>query len=291
MRNSITQRINAFNQSQADNLITTSNNITNNNHYQHQQHQQQSSNSIIDDDKLQQTHNFTNLEKKSFKGNDVKANVPIIITTNDCAEQEIISMNDETDSEKVVVKEILKKIDMKNGNGNERVEPVKPEIINVNENENDEENLIDGTGIDDYYLDSNEVEQFSTIKRSPHSKTNSLQSPDEITTATAAIKTTLNLNSNTKRDYESKKIGGKKNIEIEENNEEEDNNEDDDAGLEVVRTKVSVTVQQSQSQIHPSLTGKNNGYFDAVLERSDCKCRIFHSFNKLLSLLIKYMID
>lgn len=86
---------------------------------------------------------------------------------------------------------------------------------------------------------AHESEQFSTIKRSPHSKTNSLQSqsPDETTSS----------------------------------------NETDTAVYkeeEEVRTKVSVTVQQSQST-------KTSGL--STLERNACKLKVLEMlrFSKL----------
>lgn len=74
---------------------------------------------------------------------------------------------------------------------------------------------------------AHESEQFSTIKRSPHSKTNSVQSqsPDETTTSSNETDTAV---------YKE----------------------------EEVRTKVSVTVQQSQSV-------KTSGL--STLERNACK--------------------
>ncbi|XP_005180490.2 drebrin-like protein [Musca domestica] len=98
------------------------------------------------------------------------------------------------------------------------LEPVKPEITAIANNDDDNHN------IDDYPLEP-DTEQYSTIKRSPHSKSNSLQSPDD-TSSSNNTDTAL---------YQ---------------DEEE----------EVVRTKVSVTVQQSQSQA-PTSTAKN-GYMD-----------------------------
>ncbi|KAI8122165.1 drebrin-like protein isoform X1 [Lucilia cuprina] len=101
------------------------------------------------------------------------------------------------------------------------LEPVKPEmtaIANIEEESN---------SIDDYPLEP-DSEQYSTIKRSPHSKSNSLQSPDD-TSSSNNTDTAL---------YQ---------------DEEE----------EVMRTKVSVTVQQSQSQ---AVATSKNGYLG---ERND----------------------
>ncbi|XP_037807747.1 drebrin-like protein isoform X2 [Lucilia sericata] len=86
------------------------------------------------------------------------------------------------------------------------LEPVKPEMTAIANNEEE------SNSIDDYPLEP-DSEQYSTIKRSPHSKSNSLQSPDD-TSSSNNTDTAL---------YQ---------------DEEE----------EVMRTKVSVTVQQSQSQ-------------------------------------------
>lgn len=100
------------------------------------------------------------------------------------------------------------------------LEPVKPEITAIANNEEDNHN------IDDYPLEpETDSDQYSTIKRSPHSKSNSLQSPD--TSSSNNTDTAL---------YQ-----------------------DDEE--EVVRTKVSVTVQQSQSQA-PSPSSNKNGYMD-----------------------------
>lgn len=112
------------------------------------------------------------------------------------------------------------------------LEPVKPEITAVANNEEETHT------IDDYPLEP-DGEQYSTIKRSPHSKSNSLQSPDETSSS---------------------------------------NNTDtalfqDDEEEEVMRTKVSVTVQQSQSQ--SEVTNKN-GYLG---ERNESKYIITLIFN------------
>lgn len=100
-------------------------------------------------------------------------------------------------------------------------QPVKPEMTAIANNEEDAHNL------DDYPLEP-DSEQYSTIKRSPHSKSNSLQSPDE-TSSSNNTDTAL---------YQ---------------------DEDD---VEEVRTKVSVTVQQSQSQT--AVVAAKNG-----LDRND----------------------
>ncbi|XP_013110980.1 drebrin-like protein [Stomoxys calcitrans] len=97
------------------------------------------------------------------------------------------------------------------------LEPVKPEITAIANNEEDNLN------IDDYPLEP-DTEQYSTIKRSPHSKSNSLQSPDDTSSS---------------------------------NNTDTALYQDDEE--EVVRTKVSVTVQQSQSQ---APAANKNGYME-----------------------------
>lgn len=76
---------------------------------------------------------------------------------------------------------------------------------------------------DDYPMEP-DSEQYSTIKRSPHSKSNSLQSPDETSSS---------------------------------NNTDTALYQDDDE--EEVRTKVSVSVQQSQSQMG---VANKNGYIE-----------------------------
>lgn len=110
----------------------------------------------------------------------------------------------------------LKESNMQISVSENNLEPVKPEMTAIANN--DEESL----NIDDYPLEP-DGEQYSTIKRSPHSKSNSLQSPDETSSS---------------------------------------NNTDtalfqDDEEEEVMCTKVSVTVQQSQSQ---SEVANKNGY-------------------------------
>ncbi|XP_075160944.1 actin binding protein 1 [Haematobia irritans] len=97
------------------------------------------------------------------------------------------------------------------------LEPVKPEMTAIANN--DEDNL----NIDDYPLEP-DTEQYSTIKRSPHSKSNSLQSPDDTSSS---------------------------------NNTDTALYQDDEE--EVVRTKVSVTTQQSQSQAPVS---NKNGFIE-----------------------------
>lgn len=104
-----------------------------------------------------------------------------------------------------------------------KLEPVKPEMTAIANNEEESHN------IDDYPLEP-DSEQYSTIKRSPHSKSNSLQSPDETSSS---------------------------------NNTDTALYQDDE---EVMRTKVSVTVQQSQSQTVAE--NNKNGYLG---ERSECK--------------------
>ncbi|XP_036326041.1 drebrin-like protein [Rhagoletis pomonella] len=90
-------------------------------------------------------------------------------------------------------------------------QPVKPEITAIANND-------DVPSVADDYAAEND-EQYSTIKRSPHSKSNSLQSPE--TSSSNATDTAL---------YQDQDDEGE---ELEEE--------------EVVRTKVSVTVQQPQS--------------------------------------------
>ncbi|XP_053954725.1 drebrin-like protein [Anastrepha ludens] len=90
-------------------------------------------------------------------------------------------------------------------------QPVKPEITAIANND-------DVPSAADDYAAENE-EQYSTIKRSPHSKSNSLQSPE--TSSSNATDTAV---------YQDQDDEGE---ELEEE--------------EVVRTKVSVTVQQPQS--------------------------------------------
>uniref|UniRef100_A0A1A9UG75 Drebrin-like protein n=1 Tax=Glossina austeni TaxID=7395 RepID=A0A1A9UG75_GLOAU len=120
---------------------------------------------------------------------------------------------------------------LEESNHNSLEQPVKPEITAIANNDEDSHN------IDDYPLEP-DAEQFSTIKRSPHSKSNSLQSPDE-TSSSNNTDTAL--------------------YQDEESEEEEE---------EVVRTKVSVTVQQSQSQSQIQTTAKN-GFIMSSLDRSD----------------------
>ncbi|XP_069967102.1 drebrin-like protein [Bactrocera oleae] len=95
-------------------------------------------------------------------------------------------------------------------NALEEEQPVKPEITAIANND-------DVPSAADDYAAENE-EQYSTIKRSPHSKSNSLQSPE--TSSSNATDTAV---------YQDQDDEGE---ELEE---------------EVVRTKVSVTVQQPQS--------------------------------------------
>ena len=116
-----------------------------------------------------------------------------------------------------------KKSDTQNEVTQNNLEPVKPEITAIANNEEDTHT------IDDYPLEP-DGEQYSTIKRSPHSKSNSLQSPDETSSS---------------------------------NNTDTALFQDDEE--EVMRTKVSVTVQQSQSQ--SEVTNKN-GYLG---ERNESK--------------------
>ncbi|XP_065360335.1 drebrin-like protein isoform X2 [Calliphora vicina] len=104
------------------------------------------------------------------------------------------------------------------------LEPVKPEMTAIANNEEESHS------IDDYPLEP-DSEQYSTIKRSPHSKSNSLQSPDE-TSSSNNTDTAL---------YQ---------------DEEE----------EIMRTKVSVTVQQSQSH---AIAGNKNGYMGERSEIND----------------------
>ncbi|XP_011190465.1 drebrin-like protein [Zeugodacus cucurbitae] len=96
-------------------------------------------------------------------------------------------------------------------NALEEEQPVKPEITAIANND-------DVPSAADDYAAENE-EQYSTIKRSPHSKSNSLQSPE--TSSSNATDTAV---------YQDQDDEGE---ELEEE--------------EVVRTKVSVTVQQPQS--------------------------------------------
>lgn len=110
-------------------------------------------------------------------------------------------------------------------NALEEEQPVKPEITAIANND-------DVPSAADDYAAENE-EQYSTIKRSPHSKSNSLQSPE--TSSSNATDTAV---------YQDQDDEGE---ELEE---------------EVVRTKVSVTVQQPQSV--------KNG-LSSALDRNDCK--------------------
>lgn len=106
-------------------------------------------------------------------------------------------------------------------------QPVKPEITAIANNDDIP------TAADDYAAEKDE--QYSTIKRSPHSKSNSLQSPE--TSSSNATDTAL---------YQ----------------DQDDEGEELEEEEEVVRTKVSVTVQQSQSA--------KNG-LSSTLDRNDCK--------------------
>ncbi|XP_067647020.1 drebrin-like protein [Eurosta solidaginis] len=106
-------------------------------------------------------------------------------------------------------------------------EPVKPEITAIANNDD----VL--SGADDYIVENEE--QYSTIKRSPHSKSNSLQSPE--TSSSNATDTAV---------YQDQ------DDEAEELEEEEE---------EVVCTKVSVTVQQPQSV--------KNGMSSSALDRND----------------------
>ena len=111
-------------------------------------------------------------------------------------------------------------------------EPVKPEMSAIANNDD-----LPASTADDYLIENEE--QFSTIKRSPHSKTNSLQSPDE-TSSSNATDTAV----------------------FQEPFEEEEE--------EVVRTKVSTTVQQPQSV----LVVKNGGVVGGasnLLEHNESK--------------------
>ncbi|XP_018788227.1 PREDICTED: drebrin-like protein [Bactrocera latifrons] len=96
-------------------------------------------------------------------------------------------------------------------NALEEEQPVKPEITAIANNDDVP------SAADDYAAENDE--QYSTIKRSPHSKSNSLQSPE--TSSSNATDTAV---------YQDQDDDGE---ELEEE--------------EVVRTKVSVTVQQPQS--------------------------------------------
>lgn len=107
-------------------------------------------------------------------------------------------------------------------------EPVKPEISAIANND-------DYPSHDDYIMENEE--QFSTIKRSPHSKTNSLQSPDE-TSSSNATDTAV----------------------YQDQFEEE----------EVVRTKVSTTVQQPQS-VMVVKNGSGVGAGSLVLDHNESK--------------------
>ncbi|XP_037934095.1 drebrin-like protein [Teleopsis dalmanni] len=111
-------------------------------------------------------------------------------------------------------------------------QPVKPEMTAIANND-------DIQPVDDYLVDNEE--QFSTIKRSPHSKSNSLQSPDE-TSSSNATDTAV---------YQ----------------------DQDDDEEEVVRTKVSVTVQQSQSTKNGMITSLERNELADLVNEDDFICQ------------------
>ncbi|KAM7359131.1 actin binding protein 1 isoform 2-T2 [Cochliomyia hominivorax] len=164
VRNSITQRINVFNQNQSQ---SDQNKLL--------QDQPVTSNITLPQQKLAEFIALSNYEQKSDK--------------------------------EIEIKNVLSK----------NLQPVKPEIIAIANNDEESHN------IDDYPLEP-DSEQYSTIKRSPHSKSNSLQSPDDTSSS---------------------------------NNTDTALYQDDEE--EVMCTKVSVTVQQSQSQ---TVATNKNGYLD-----------------------------